>query len=607
MQLNKAQMEAATHKEGPLLVLAAPGSGKTTVICKRVHYLIEEEGVLADRICVLTFTKEAAGLMQKRINQEHSYPVCIATVHSLCYQILSQHSILKSRKILTRSQHRELIRRVLQEQHANEKNYIACMEEIDETANEFTRLSSYVNTALDPDPQSAYALYQRRKEELGVFDFNDLLVFALQALSSEVKLREFWQKQFDHYLVDEFQDLNEIQFRILTILAEPHKNIMVVGDDDQSIYAFRGSSPLIVKRFQENYPSCSCINLDRNYRCSDAIIELSRICIEQNHGRFNKELCGTGKRKGQIQCLGFSGPQEQMTYIMKKAEEYKQELTKEEINGKTKHTAILFRTGKQKEEFCSLLQKAREGNGNACLRMQRNVLQDLKHYLNLIQKQDELQDVLAIMNHPDRGLSKMFLPIEDFSIESWERFCIHCKETQQAKKVHEFRMQLKNMERFGAGLGIRYLMDTCGYGEYIINKFNKNKIEKTDLEIAFKKLMNRLNSTNWKEFEIKLNKELSYLDKKELEEKKEKPIGNSNGICFLTMHAAKGLEFDTVFLPNLNEGLFPSGKSVRQGELEQERRLFYVAMTRAQKNLIITYLESDRQKKKSRFLSELGF
>ena len=127
------------------------------------------------------------------------------------------------------------------------------------------------------------------------------------------------------------------------------------------------------------------------------------------------------------------------------------------------------------------------------------------------------------------------------------------------------------------------------------------------MEIAFKKLMNRLNSTNWKEFEIKLNKELSYLDEKEMEEKKEKPIGNSNGICFLTMHAAKGLEFDTVFLPNLNEGLFPSGKSVRQGELEQERRLFYVAMTRAQKNLIITYLEADRQKKKSRFLSELGF
>ncbi|MGN0170110.1 MAG: ATP-dependent helicase [Lachnospiraceae bacterium] len=607
MQLNQAQKEAVMHRSGPLLVLAAPGSGKTKVICNRVQYLIEECGVLPERICALTFTKEAAKEMQQRINQNHSYPVCLGTVHSLCYQIVSQHSIFKSGKLITTAQRRELIGRILQEQHQKEPYYTVGREEVEIASNEITKEASVPGKEEDRGAVSLYALYQKRKRELSLIDYDDLLLLAMRILITEKQDRLKWQKRFEYYMVDEFQDLNEIQFRILDVLSAQQENIMAVGDDDQSIYGFRGSSPDIMEKFRERYPDCHQVCLNTNYRSVDSIIELSGKCIQNNHNRIVKQIRGTGQKTGRIECHGFSTKKEQAEYIIKTVKKFNKDLKNNTNEENNRNTAILFRTRRELEEFYDLVNKDAQDADKNYLQMQSSLLQDLKHYASLFQRPDNLQDILAIMNHPDRGLSRIFMPVEEFSLSVWEQFCKRSKAYDQAEKISLFRTQLENAFSFGPALGIRYLMDACGYRAYIIDKYNKNGTEKNELEITLKAILNDLNSLNWKEFEEKLNYKLINLNKEMQGDRETLYKQVPGGTCLLTMHAAKGLEFQNVVLPNLNEGMFPSAKSIRQGELEQERRLFYVAMTRARQNLLFTYLSEGEKKKKSRFLSELGF
>lgn len=601
------------HKEGPLLVLAAPGSGKTSVICNRARYLIEVHKIAAERICILTFSKEAAEGMQRRLNQNPSYPVRLGTVHSLCYQILSQHSVFQSHKLITSEQRKELILRILQEQHQDQQWYQAGKDEVERASNEITRQASFLTSLCDPDELSIFSLYRKRKEELHLMDFDDLLIYALQILSTQEQTRLKWQTRFDYYMVDEFQDLNEIQFQILSILSQKHSNMMAVGDEDQSIYGFRGASPDIMEKFQENYPSCRRICLETNYRSTDSIIALSRKCIERNQGRITKEIHGTRKKEGETEFHMFTSQHEQTKFILDKINKYNQELINEKQISESQnlkesfHTAILFRTGRELKEFAGLVQNSVEEESTLYHQVRMDILQDLKHYIAVYYNQKNLSETLAIMNHPKRGLSAMYLPVEKFSLSAWEEFCRKCKATEQAEKVHDFRQQLQQMFRFQPVLGIRYLMEVCGYRNYIIENYGKSQSDKRKLTELCEKITKELDAGSWRTVDDKLNIELIKL-KEEMENSKRMKMNNIlKGTCLLTMHAAKGLEFQNVFLPNLNEGLFPSARSLQEGELEQERRLFYVAMTRAKQNLYLSCYGEEGKKKKSRFLSELGF
>lgn len=585
MKLNSAQWDAVSYKNGPVLVLAGPGSGKTTVICERVQYLIEELNVPSNQILVLTYTKAAAESMAFRYQQKRTDRVFFLTIHSFCYHFLLEEYHLSYISILSEQSKLQLIRQILVEQ-----GFLEGLED-EELQKYYEKMSLHVE---DDKIQLIKREYQRRKEQKKVMDYDDLLEKTYDCLRLNETIRKKWEERFQYILVDEFQDVNIMQFKIIKLLAMKKRNVMVVGDDDQSIYGFRGARPEIMKEFLQYYQDAKRILLNINYRCSNSIMELAQKSIRNNKERFAKDIIAMRKDNLQPVVREYlditTQNHEILTTIMGWS---KAGISLEEC-------AVFFRTRQECKRF--LWQASIMGICCQCAEWEISnffAVEDIIAYVSLIEGKWKLRDVIQVMNHPDRGIERLFLHEKTQSMEDWIGKLIGTYNTRQAERVREFDRQIKEMRRLPPYLGIVYLFQGVGYEKDVIKRLGNNEFAKElFLTFGYYILDMAKQSRSWEELRSAIEQKI----------KKHKEQNKKKGIVCMTYHSAKGLEYDNVFLPNLNEGMVPLKKSVMAGLLEEERRLFYVGITRARKRIELSYVKSEggRTKKKSQFLLELG-
>ena len=594
-EYNAAQLEAIRHDKGPAMVLAGPGSGKTAVIVERVRYLIEERKADPSSILIITFTKAAAIEMQYRFMKltDSSYPeVSFGTFHSVFYQIIRSSSSKNDSKpeIASESFKYEIIRDILsslkEKGIVGREEYGESLEEIPDIISEISRIK---NIGLLPQEclssitlkhcfKEIYDGYNRSLREFGKIDFDDMIERCYELLRNNKSILEKWQKRFEYLLIDEYQDINSMQNKVVGLLIEKHHNIFAVGDDDQSIYGFRGSDPGIMLKFKETYAKSNprMINLNINYRCGGEILVNSLKVIDQNTVRFKKDLQasstnGTGKviarryedRKKQYEAIAY--------FLGKHM-------------GELQDIAILCRTNSEAKNIAASLKAfgipSNLENAQESFLVDKGVKLCIS-YLSFAYKGHKREDFLRIINQPMRYISRDCAEKEIVNEVEVLRFYKGNKRRQE--EVSRFFRSINMISHLRPVLAIRYIRQTIG-----IDKLYPESIkaleEFMEYGAAFqdmKRFLEDLEERSIKEIENK--------------DKSKKTATSGNRVRLLTMHASKGLEFKIVWLPDLNEGIIPSRNATELMQIEEERRMLYVAMTRAKQALILSYVTGNKE------------
>lgn len=614
--LNEEQRQAVTWGKAPLLLLAGPGSGKTFTIISRIEFLLEK-GIQPENILVITFTKEAARSMQERFFQISNkiQPVNFGTFHSVFYHILKDSGHFRQSKILTNSQKKNILKDILDRIVISEK-INSLKERAELVDNVIIAISFYKNTLnIEKAKEKLPDVYREYFENIlekyrisvtaeGYLDFDDMLFECKMLLIKERFIREKWQKQFQYILVDEFQDINQIQYDILKLLYNPNNSIFVVGDDDQAIYGFRGSMPSLMKKYQEEFTAEKLI-LKHNYRSTTEIVEASLAVINQNQERYDKNLIavrsGTQvtQSEGGVHAYSFISRVEQLDYISEILREAK-------IN--TYNCAVLFRTNSYMQSYAAKLDKA--GIPFYMSEIRKNIydhfiVKDITAYLKLVYEGWDRTSVIRIMNSPKRGISREAVA----DSKSWDdllnwyknNYCLNA--ALIIDKLELLKKQLNLMKRMTPFLAVNYIFKAIGYEDYLKIKFAGDEEKRNEIMEVLNWIKNDLyhynNFSEWEAFQI------HYAKLCEQEKKGYKT--NRDGIYLMTAHASKGLEFDYVIIPDCNEKMFPYGGMPDKEIVEEERRLFYVAMTRAKNKIDFLYVtgEGARTKLRSRFLNPL--
>jgi len=587
-RLNDAQREAVTYGEGPLLVLAGPGSGKTFTITQRIFYLLEHRHVPPEQILVLTFTKDAAISMKTRFQNEsnHFYPVCFGTFHSVFYHILRESSQFISTKIMNDAQKKTFIADILKKNSVDQGNRIDDEEEMDGLSELFLEaISVYKNILQEEEakrllPEKWRACfydictsYQDLKKRNGLIDFDDMVYECYLYLKSDREALVKWGNKYRYLLLDEFQDINPIQYEMLKLLSTEYKNICAVGDDDQSIYGFRGAKPACLKSFEKEYQA-KIIHLNVNYRSADEIIQAAQQMIAGNQDRYEKLHTTGTKKSGKVAVKTFESIIQEQQYLT--------EILTDHIRNSSKTIGLLFRTNLQLQRFAVALYHAgisfhlKDTTNNL---YDHFVVRDIMAYLQLASKDRRKKLLFQILNKPERNISR-----ERLSGPAW----------------NELEHQLKRLEHLSPYPAVQYIRKVIGYEEYLRKKAGED-------------------GDRWKEWEELLNWMTEEAKKyRNLEEWKREQgvyerwlsefLHKDSSISLMTVHASKGLEFDIVWIPDCNEGTFPHGRRLEKEQVEEERRIFYVGMTRARERLELLGVTGTRERPKelSRFLDKFN-
>lgn len=591
------QKKAITHTAGPAQIIAGPGSGKTFVTVNRIRHLIMEEGIEPAHILVITFTKAAALEMQQRfftLMEGERPPVWFGTFHAVFYHILKQSAQYRGYTIITESERRKLIKQII---HMHRQFLYLQEEDIEEILGAISshrqgikRESIQIQKMKPEDFEILLTEYQSYLQEFQQFDFDDLIRQCLKLFQEDSALLARWQAQFRYILVDEFQDISPVQYEIVRLLAAPEDNLFIVGDDDQSIYGFRGASPGSMMQFLTDYQEAVQIPLDINYRCHEEIVRAAGCVIAGNKKRLPKEI-RSAHRQGEGVELCACENEEELQRIMT------ERLKAEQMNGTLTHCAMICRTNFACGLWAQVLYSAgipyvmREKRKN---RFAHFVIQDIRAYLALGQGELLRTHFLRIMNRPLRYLRRDSMPDEKIDREqllSWYHNMPAVQETLRRLFGDLERLSGKKLH-----LQIHYIRKVIGYEYFLKDKYGVRRAEELvriaeDFE-TFSRQFATLEDMN------------DYIE--HYTEALQEPVEKVEGIALMTMHAAKGLEFDTVYLPDCNEGQIPSSKSVTEEEIEEERRMFYVAMTRARYKLCLFTSKGKTGKDgPSRFLKSL--
>lgn len=614
---SKSQQQAIAHLSGPAMVIAGPGSGKTFTIVKRILYLICHHHVPPENILVITYTKAAVSEMKERFEKayvsadsavgadglpfggEGRAAVSFGTFHSICYHILRQSGIVRENSLIKESDKRKLMQVILKTMGLGAKSdYDAVTELVNEISRRKNLSQSARSAHFSEEELAALSKeYDRYLREQGLIDFDDMILRCLELLSSNKKCLDRYQKLFSYLLVDEFQDINPPQYEILKLLAHPQNNLFVVGDDDQAIYGFRGATPGIMQLFSQDFEQARQIMLTENYRCGADIVGLAGEMIAQNKERFLKEFYPV-KPKGRVIFTCFDSHREEEKGIA--------EVLSSLSEGELSDTAIILRTNREAALYAGYLKQAHIAvRGNSIIGIDRKedifhgfIMQDALAFLSYLYEGKKRSDFICFMNKPNRFLTRMALSEEVVSIKALEQY--YGKNPEMLGKIRTLFRQLQIAEGLSPSLAVSFFRKTLGYNEYLRSRAGDeseyqhlcglaDKVQQC--LCAYKKGM----SVN--EFVARRVSE---------EEKNHAPeIREESGIHILTMHGSKGLEFDRVFLPDLNEGIIPGRDCLTLRDLEEERRLLYVAITRAKKELYL-YCSRERGRKPSRFLEGLN-
>ncbi len=567
-QITKAQERAIKHHKGACLCLAGPGSGKTFVITNRVVHMVQELHIPSEHILVITFTKAAAMEMEERFQKilpdEHAW---FGTFHSCFYYILkNSYTSIPNRFISTEEKHR-ILREIFDEVLGQEGEI--AFEDAERL------LGLYMNNGLSMQhmPQCAdmraeqlkdiYRKYHKALIEYGFMDFDDLMLRTYQLLKENAEVRARLQEQFQYILIDECQDMNVLQYEIIKLLSGGDKNVFMVGDDDQSVYRFRGAKVELMQRFIEEYTPVTQIHLDINFRSTAGIVEASGKVIAQNKKRFAKKIHANNKDKSGLHIDSFELRHDMYEAVL-------ESLQKAE-NDALSQSAIIYRTN---QELRSMAYKLRQKGIPYISKEDRKSMfdeawyLDVEAYIRLGLGSLEREYILRVANKPNRFIKREQL--------------LNITRLPQPLEV-----AVKHIRTMRPYLAIKYIWSGIGYGRWLERELGMDT-EQWDViceqleEITQE--MKRFSSLDaWLE-----HVEEDRLCQKAMQKPKSKE--QTEGVHLLTMHASKGLEFDTVYLLDVNKGKVPKGAKLSAEELEEERRLFYVAMTRARKQLYIYYV-----------------
>ena len=607
MEFNREQQQAMEHKDGPMLVLAGPGSGKTEVIIRRTRKLIQDYQVAPSSILVVTFTKAAAGQMRERFlhlcGVEKSQ-VTFGTFHGIFYGILRQAYGITSANIASEEIKYQILRQILQNssmQVEDENDLLESLaREISTVKNGRIPLSHYYSASCpDEEFRKIYETYEKRLHGKRLLDFDDLLVYCYQLFQKHPDILQAWQKKFRYILIDEFQDVNQLQYDIVRLLALPENNLFLVGDDDQSIYRFRGARPEIMLNFTRDYPKAQTVLLDVNYRCSASILRTAMKVIGCNSRRFKKALTTPNEEGMPVTCKAFENPREEYICVVAAL---KKRLEKGE---NLENTAILLRTNQEGEGLVNALMEyqvpftMKEQLPNL---FRHWICRNLQAYLHMAAGDRSRKNFLEMMNRPNRYISRDALPDKQISFDRLREY--YKDKDWMCDRITTLETHLRILGTLSPFAAINFIRKGMGYEEYLREYAQYRKIKPEELLETLDRIHE--STKGMKDLEQWERYIEEYTEK--LNEQARKQQNRKEGVTVSTLHAVKGLEFDIVYILNVNEGSIPYRKAVLEEAVEEERRLFYVGMTRARKKLVLAYVKRQYEKERepSRFLEETG-
>lgn len=580
---NKSQIQAISHMDGPVMVLAGPGSGKTTVITHRIKNLIEKAEVRPENILVVTFTKAAAISMQKRfstlMNGGKGQLVTFGTFHSVFYKILRKSRRYEATEILSERQKTDYIREIIGRYGISSNDISELSQNI---INDIGNIKGNMLNAQEYEPScckkedfiKVYNAYNLELKKDGKMDFDDILRECYLLLCENHTILEQWRELYKYILIDEFQDINRIQMNIIELLASPLNNIFVVGDDDQSIYGFRGARPEIMIEFKDYYPEAELIVLDVNYRSTQSIINVAGRVIENNKTRLDKCAHANNNKDFQPDIRKFRNQVEELKFVVSKIKEYEnQGISLSEM-------AILVRNNSQVQEISSFLKnrkiEAESGKHRSNI-YNGMVAKDILSYVRGALKFDGTyfnEDLIYVLNKPQRYISRQVVLSVNMNISAVRR--IYSK-----NNIDSFLFHIEMIRKLPPQAALSYIRKGAGYEEYLRLYAIENNIPMSGLLKQLEQLVQECSKFNTLEQWINSIDSAQNSEGQNFGKKSSGEGGTNNRINIMTMHGSKGLEFKAVFIVDANQGIIPTSKALRERDFEEERRLFYVAMTRA--------------------------
>lgn len=604
MAFSKAQTQAIMHKDGPMMVLAGPGSGKTTVITHRVQYLTKEYGIDPGDILVITFTRAAAEEMRERYEAltGGGSRVTFGTFHSIFFRILKLAYRYTADNIVREEQQMQFVRELAQAgglEPEDENEFAASiLSEISSVKGERIALEHYYSKNC-PDTvfRQLYAGYEEKMRRAGLIDFDDMMVLCLELFTERKDILSAWQRRYRYILIDEFQDINRLQYEIVRMLAKPEDNLFIVGDDDQSIYRFRGAKPEIMLGFERDYPGAGRILLDVNYRSTEEIVAPALRLIGENQKRFSKAIHTTGRHGKNVITKLWQDPGEENLAIAREIQLYLQS------GVRPGDIAVLYRTNAGPR---FLMEKLMEYNLPFRTRdtvpnlyehwISRNILT----YIRIALGSRAREDILQVINRPKRYISRDVMPDETVSFEKMKAF--YAEKDWIAERIESLEGDLRAIARMSPLAAVNYIRQGMGYDEYLIEYAAFRRMRPEELLETADEL--KESAAGFKTFDEWFAHIEAY--KEELLRQAAQRRTETDAITLATMHSAKGLEFPIVYILDANEGITPHSRAMLDEDMEEERRLFYVAMTRAKTRLHV-YAVRERYHKKaevSRFVWE---
>ena len=635
--LNPAQLEAVKHTEGPLLILAGAGSGKTRVLTHRIAYLIEEEGVRPWNIMAITFTNKAADEMRERVDRivgQGAEDVWVATFHSSCVRILRRFIDLPGYTtdftIYDSDDQKNVIKRVVKDMNLDPKNFpersVAAAISSAKNNGISPEEMAKSNNVRDRDIAKIFVRYEKELAKNNALDFDDLLLKTVELLKGNQDILEYYQEKFQFIMVDEYQDTNHVQFELIKLLAGGYRNICVVGDDDQSIYRFRGADIRNILDFEKIYPDAVVIKLEQNYRSTANILSAANTVIKNNNGRKSKKLWTQGEAGDKVRVRVFNNAYDEANAVV---DEIRARV--KDGNGTFQDYAILYRTNNQSrafEEKCISMNIPYRIFGGLNF-YQRAEIKDMLAYLKTIANGRDDLAVRRIINVPKRGIGqttvdKIQAYANDMNITFFDALCMVERIPGMGRsvaKINEFTGLLGKLRRKLKMMGetdsdaladlLRAVYSETGYAaelneldpasretkqqniEELINKavdFSSEYLSKHDVNAAVLANPNEIVlDPGAREEEMPQDILSAFLEEVALVSDYDNLDEEGGYVCMMTIHGAKGLEFPNVYLVGMEEELFPSAMSMENElDIEEERRLCYVGITRAKKNLCLT-------------------
>lgn len=626
--LNKEQQEAVLHTEGLLLILAGAGSGKTRVLTHRIAHLIKDKGVYPSSILAITFTNKAAREMKERTEKllgDESVDIWISTFHSTCVRILRRDieklGYGRSFVIFDSADQQTVIKECLKELNLNEKNF-PCREVqavIGRAKDELIEPEVYTRANASDfrlgKIAKIYELYQKKLKNCNALDFDDIIMLTIKLFLDNPPVLQYYQRKFRYILVDEYQDTNTAQYTLISLLAQGYRNLCVVGDDDQSIYGFRGANIRNILDFEKEFKGCRVVKLEQNYRSTKTILNAANNVIKNNTGRKIKSMWTENSKGEGVQLFEAGNEHDEAAFIAGEIER----LRKLE-NRSFKDFAILYRINAQSRVLEDILMKqgiAYKIFGG--LRFyDRKEIKDIIAYLRLIQNPSDDVALKRIINVPKRGIGSTTVDNLD-SLASGRGSSIFAVvssagefgELQRAaSKLGDFADMINGFRALAEGMGVPELIETVIDKSGILAELKEEKTVEAETRIEnIKELI-----SGAMEFEAQSEEKglEAYLANVSLVSDVDNLEGERDHVVLMTLHSAKGLEFPVVFMAGMEEGVFPGFRSMGdENELEEERRLCYVGMTRARERLYMTstftrtLFGNTTYNRASRFLKEI--